>query len=421
VSTSGKARNFASPVVGVSGVGDAWVRPGELIVDLAAQSGLDTTLRAGGGRPYAPGQATSDWRRNRHAPNYGDINGRLQRKGLNYRLWTGMDHNAVERIVHVAKVPGLHFNHVMLAEDYYQGGPGGIPVAVAAPASPFEATGDGQPDIAVLDTGLPANWLQVHQGLKKGIVEVGTDVDPLDEDNDSVLDHDAGHGLFICGLILRAASTLTVQNLRVLHSTGETDDALLSATLAETTAPVINLSLGGYSVTDQASPMLAAAVSAAISRGQVIVAAAGNAGGADQTSPFWNRPFWPAALPGVIAVGAYDSAGGGQVLWDKSNAADVYAPGVGVLSNFVSGWASPDPNGGTPFTGWASWSGTSFAAPLVAARIAEAVANAGGANAQIVANGWLTGRDEHPTWPKKPTGSASAKICPVQPEPTLWG
>jgi hypothetical protein len=422
ISSEPPATNFSTPVVGVTGTADAWVRPGELLVELGAQAVLDAELRSRGGRPYLPGRVGEDWRQRSGGPNYGDINARLERVGLGFRLWTGFTTQTAAMMAEDTALPGVHYNTVMTAEDFYQGGGGGSVVAAVAPDTVQEASGTGA-SLAVLDTGVPENWRLTHPTLKNAIHEVGglaANTDPLNENGDDQLDKRAGHGLFICGLIVRMDPSLNVQVFRVMHSTGETDDTLVCPALAESTAPVVNLSLGGYSLDDKPSALMAATVARAVARGQVIVAAAGNAGGATPgpNSHFFNRPFWPAALPDVIAVGAFDSRNHGRVLWPESNAADVYAPGVTLRSTYVDGW--PDPSGGSPFKGWAQWNGTSFAAPLVAATIAGAAGVASG-SAHDIALGWLTGLGTPPQpWPKKPGGTLTAKIYPPAPDLTIW-
>lgn len=428
-------RHWTSPAIGVTdltGTNGAWVRPGEVLVELGVQASVEPELRRRGARPYEPGGAAGDWRRNPNAPNYGNVNARLAERGIGYRLWTGLPVVSAVAMGDDAQLPGVHLNTVMVAEDFYQGGGGGFPRVVSGPAVAAESTGDGVADVAVLDSGVPADWQGIHPELKGSIQEVGgllPNIDPLDENPaDGKLDARAGHGLFICGLIVRMVRTLTIQLTRVLHASGETDDTLVSAALAETTAPVVNLSLGGYTVDNKPSPLLAAAVSLAVGRGQVIVAAAGNAAGAQLGSPFWNRPFWPAALPDVLAVGAFDSCGGAENLWYApgagdhgedvgTNAADVYAPGVKIRSTYVDGW--PHPQGGTSFAGWADWDGTSFAAPIVAATIAEAVAASPGTPARQLAATWFTGQIPKP-WPKKPGATLNSRIYKPPVEPTDW-
>lgn len=420
-------QSAVTPVLAVSGSADAlghprdaWVRPGELIVELGAQADVDTLLTRNGGQRYTPGTAATDWRQRANGPVYGDINGRLRGAGLNFELWTGFSEPIMRQLAEDPALPALNYNNVLAGEDFYQGGPGGWPHAVAAPTIPPEAGGgDGQVDIAVLDSGLPENWRGIHPELKNAIVELGTDLDALDENGDHQLDRDAGHGLFICGLIVRMAPALTIEVGRVLHSTGETDDALLCAGLAESTAKVINLSLGGYSWNDLPSRLLSTTVARLVTQGKVVVAAAGNAGGAAAGSHYANRPFWPASLPKVIGVGAYDSSNGGEVLAPFSNAGDVYSAGVNVRSAYVDGWPCPDPAGGSQLHGWATWSGTSFAAPVVAATIAKEVARTGG-NPLTVAQNWLSAQ-RHTTWPTKPMGSVNpTAIYSAVPEPTIW-
>ncbi len=109
---------------------------------------------------------------------------------------------------------------------------------------------------------------------------------------------------------------------------------------------VVNLSLSG-----PPNALLEAGVMAAASRGQVLVAAAGNEGPAA-------GPAYPGAYPGVIAVAAVDARGrpyGGN---NRGGYIEVSAPGVDI-------WAA-DARGGQAF-----WTGTSFAAPFVTATVAR--------------------------------------------------
>ena len=105
--------------------------------------------------------------------------------------------------------------------------------------------------------------------------------------------------------------------------------------------PVINMSLSG-----PPNAVLHAAIQHAVQAGHLIVAAVGNGGPA---SP----PLYPAAYDGVIAVTAVD---GGQRVYRRANRGayvQLAAMGVDVVA------AAP--------TGLATYSGTSFASPYVAA------------------------------------------------------
>jgi hypothetical protein len=115
--------------------------------------------------------------------------------------------------------------------------------------------------------------------------------------------------------------------------------------LVQQGAPVINISLAG-----PGNVMLDRVVSRAIAKGFVIVAAAGNGGPAA-------APAFPAAIPGVVAATAVDSTGHIYRYANQGQYVFIAAPGVGVSA------ASDDGN-------MASFSGTSFAAPVVAARLA---------------------------------------------------
>ncbi|MFM9935002.1 MAG: S8 family serine peptidase [Novosphingobium sp.] len=111
-------------------------------------------------------------------------------------------------------------------------------------------------------------------------------------------------------------------------------------------APVINMSIAG-----PPNALLEKLVAIAGSRGRMIVAAAGNSG---PSAP----PVYPAALPGVIAVTAVDPALRVYRYANHGGYIAVAAQGVGVLAARAEG-------------GYARFTGTSFAAPLVSARLAR--------------------------------------------------
>jgi subtilisin family serine protease len=161
----------------------------------------------------------------------------------------------------------------------------------------------------------------------------------------------------------------------VLDPMGVGDDATIAAGLARASAPVINLSLGGYTHDDAPPVALGVALARYAGDDVVAVAAAGNHG--------QDRPFWPAAFKHVVSVGAMDWSDGAWQLAPFSNYGwwvDVYAPGVEVRSTYLQGvWQLPDETVPRPIHGYARWSGTSFAAPQVASLIAKAIPRAGNA------------------------------------------
>lgn len=119
-------------------------------------------------------------------------------------------------------------------------------------------------------------------------------------------------------------------------------------------APVINMSIAG-----PPNALLQKMVGLAGAKGRIIVAAAGNAGPA---AP----PVYPAALPGVVAVTAVDPAFKIYRYANHGRYIGVAAQGVGVLGAASGG-------------GYARYSGTSFAAPHIAARLARCRAGGGSA------------------------------------------
>jgi subtilisin family serine protease len=104
------------------------------------------------------------------------------------------------------------------------------------------------------------------------------------------------------------------------------------------------------------------AVSAAHARGIVIVAAVGNDGPAAPA-------LYPASYPGVIAVTGVDARGRALIEAGRAAHLDFAAPGADMAAAL-------------PGRGYATVRGTSFAAPLVAARFA---AQAGDPGARLTA------------------------------------
>ncbi len=256
-------------------------------------------------------------------------------------------------------------NHLVHGQPMWWTGPSGSPRPAAPQAAPSAAAGRRDVTVAVLDTGLsPHPWYAAadwYSGQREEVTEV------LDADADHALDAQAGHGTFIAGVLLRHAPNARLRAKRVIGGDGVGDDLDVVRALAWLAewgrADVVNLSFGCHTFDDRPSPLVAGAI-AALGRRTVVVACAGN-----QAS---DRPFWPAALKHVIAVAALDGA---DRAWFSNFGwwVDACAPGVNVTSCFVrfdGPW--PPVNGVDPddFRGYATWSGTSFAAPAVAGRIA---------------------------------------------------
>jgi subtilisin family serine protease len=204
----------------------------------------------------------------------------------------------------------------------------------------------------------------LHPALYRRLVTEG-DEDPVKADGS--LDHEAGHGTFIAGIIMKLAPQLRIRQIRVLDPAGVGDDLSVAHRLAMADAAVINLSFGGYTHGGR-PPVAIAAALAQLSDSVAVVAAAGN----DNV----DTPFWPAAFKRVIGVGAVDTTNGELRRAEFSNHGswvDVYAPGVHVHSTYLDGVYREPRKHLEHLRGWAHWSGTSFAVPHVAAEIARLV------------------------------------------------
>jgi len=235
--------------------------------------------------------------------------------------------------------------------------------------------------IAVIDTGIDDGAVNaaplVHQQYN-----IQHDLDPLADPTaaaaSGLLGPAAGHGTFIASLIHCIAPGADVHSYRVTDPLGAADEEVIAGGIRRALddhVNIINLSIGGYPFAENpAWPTLRAfaaleAAIAAIPETVAIVAAAGNCGS--------SAKFYPAAFPHVVGVAALDDCS--NRLWDHSNYGrwvQACTRGVNVGGLFVQGKENPeyDPDG-APETwanqvNFATWSGTSFAAPMVAAQIA---------------------------------------------------
>jgi subtilase family protein len=252
-------------------------------------------------------------------------------------------------------------NTLVYGQPMWWSGPADRPrPAVPVPAPTAERPPQRDVTVAVLDTGLsPHPWFEATDWYAAQAEEAA---EVLDADLDFELDAQAGHGTFVTGVLLRAAPAAQVRALRVIGGDGVGDEfdviRALAGLAAWGRADIVNMSLGCYTYDDRPSPVLARSI-AALGRRTVVVACAGNAAS--------DRPFWPAALKHVIAVAARC---GGDRAWFSNYGwwVDACAPGVDVTSSFVRF------DGPFSFQGYATWSGTSFAAPAVAGLIAARAA-----------------------------------------------
>jgi hypothetical protein len=250
---------------------------------------------------------------------------------------------------------GVAPNHVLHVQPLWWSGGAARPRPSAPVPAPVASCAARPVTVAVLDTGLSAHpWYAACDWYAEVPEE-------LDADLDHELDAQAGHGTFVAGVVLQRAPSARLRAVRVMGGDGVGDELGLVTALARLGPDVdlVNVSAGCYTCDDRPSPVVAGAV-AALARRTVVVACAGNAAS--------DRPFWPAALKPVVAVAALGPSGARAEFSNHGWWVDASAPGVDVASCFVRF---------PPYDGYATWSGTSFAAPYVTGTIASCAAASG--------------------------------------------
>ena len=243
-------------------------------------------------------------------------------------------------------------------------------------AREFPLRPDGLPDVvvAVVDTGISAE--QRGDGWLQGLLGPDNE-DLLDAipQPDGALDLAAGHGTFVAGVVQQVAPHAGLLVLRATDTDGVgTDSAVAEAVLeaAEAGARIINLSLGTQTVDDEGPLALRVALETLFEQHPdvLVVAAAGNYGD--------TRPCWPAAFaeefPGVVSVGGLTPSGVGAPWSSHGPWVRCAAVGEGVVSTYVIGTEDvrvEDPPDTFGPDSWATWTGTSFAAPQIAGAVAR--------------------------------------------------
>lgn len=206
--------------------------------------------------------------------------------------------------------------------------------------------------VAVLDTGVTFNHPALQGHLLAGFNAINPGAPPKDLP-DGLLNNEVGHGTMVIGIIARIASQSRIMPVRVLNGDGTGTMLNLVAGIHYATthgARVINMSFG----CSAKSSALSDALDEAELAGVILVASAGN----DSTNQILSTTTNHASLP-VAAVE-----------WDNKKSpysnfgsfVRVVAPGSSIRSTYWDG-------------GYASWSGTSFAAPFVSAEAALILSN----------------------------------------------
>lgn len=240
----------------------------------------------------------------------------------------------LKRLGEIAPAGQFEMNHVFEPA-------GGALIAVSAAMATSLATADRP--IGMIDGGVAAHpSLSAARITQRGFVGDGPQA--------------SGHGTAIASLLVgrdgafrgaavgRALLAADVYGGKPAAGSAEAIARALGW-LAESGAEVINISLVG-----PPNRLLARAVEATRNRGVTIIAAVGNDGPA---AP----PLYPASYPGVIAVTGVDARDRALVEAGRAEHLDFAAPGADMVAAL-------------PADGYTKVRGTSFAAPLVAARFA---------------------------------------------------
>jgi subtilisin family serine protease len=288
-------------------------------------------------------------------------------------------------------------------QDEYWSGQWG-PAKVGLPAARDVTVGDPSVVIAVVDTGVRYFHWDLHDQMwinpgeseidpltGKRTCDSGVAINGQDDDQNGYTDDcrgynfdqgnsdpgDAyGHGTVVAGIAGAATNNLghytsgqfegiagmggaaRIMPLRALGADGRGTAFNIAEAIryaGDEGAQIINLSLTlavNYNQND--ADTLCRATDYAQSKGSLVVGASGN------HSQYWAQPVsYPAACPGVLAVGASTQADARAYFSDSGSRLDLIAPGEGISSTLMAT--------DTSYGRWANvGSGTSFAAPHAA-------------------------------------------------------
>jgi len=240
--------------------------------------------------------------------------------------------------------------------------------------------------IYLADTGLLADAGQRHAWLTG--VQAG-DIDPLPPmlpGGVQPIPPYTGHGTFVAGVMrsMAPAAEIVVSNaFSIAGSQLESDLVTRLEDELRRGVDIFHLSIA--TPTRHDLPLMAFEQwlkRLHQTKGSVCIAPAGN--NSDR------RPNWPAAFPGVIAVGALGSDWHGRASFSNFGGwVDVYAPGRDIVNAYATGTytchAAPYTGQTRDFYGMAKWSGTSFSTPIVTGLIAARMSRAGENAAQAAA------------------------------------
>lgn len=237
------------------------------------------------------------------------------------------------------------------------------------------STGNTNTVIAIIDTGIDFSHPDLINKIWSNPREISGN--NIDDDNNGYIDDihgwniyqnnndtedDYGHGTIVAGVAAASSNnTIGITGMtwnnpilpvksNIAGNNGYNYSDIAKAIVYADSFPevkVINLSIGGYSN----SSLLADVVKNVLNKNKsVIVAGIGN-----DNLDIFNKPFYPASLRGVMAVGAYDN--GLARVYNFGYPIQVSAPGKNIYTTFLGG-------------DYGYSSGTSIATPFVSGLVA---------------------------------------------------
>jgi subtilisin family serine protease len=260
-------------------------------------------------------------------------------------------------------------------------GPGEVPPATFDPWPPPVRPGVRGCDgagvrVAVLDTGfLKDKTTKAHWWLQGVEGDEEHPVDPVSNE----LKYDSCHGTNVTGQLRAVAPKAEVFVAAALGpgAIGVETDVIATVERMLAAGPdLIVCSFITATKDDRPSPLLVELFDriALHHKGVTVFAPAGN----DNLT----KAMWPAAFPSVVSVGALSTSWRERASFSNyGGGVDVFAPGEDLVNAFGTGDYTckvfPHKNEPRSFAGMARWSGTSFAAPIVAGLIAARMSATG--------------------------------------------
>jgi len=263
-------------------------------------------------------------------------------------------------------------NHVLDAQGFPKMCPATEPVPWQGPILDFgEPVGPGRPRLAVIDTGYAPSVRQDSSYGRLAAVEATSEIDDAVYGPAGVIIPYGGHGTAPAARLLAVSGSNSVHvRVRDCLVGGAVDELTIVEDLERVITDgvdIISIQAGLHTHGGR-PPKAFDAFSRQVLRHYpqiILVVAAGNQGS--------DRPFWPAAYDWCTAVGALTHGGDARTGWTNYGYwVDVYASGENIVVPFPNGTYTYLDGLQADFTqGHAIWSGTSFAAPVVAGMIAR--------------------------------------------------